>query len=90
MIRPGGRVVVLGRYAGDDAIETMRFILREIDLIGVQGAGDRIPQAIEALTAGTMGGPAIGTRAVSLSDLDAVLQDWPASQSSHKILVQPA
>lgn len=89
IIRPGGRVVMVGRYAGEDAIETMRWILREIDLIGMQGEGDRFPQAIAAIADGSLGGPGIGTQTVALSELDGVLQAWPASQSSHKILVQP-
>lgn len=89
LIRPGGRVVLVGRYPGEDSIETIRWILREIDLLAVNGGADRLPQAVQAITAGDVGGPAFGVETIGLGELDATLRDWRASQNRKRILVRP-
>ena len=90
--RPGGRRAKhdLARVVAPFRIETMRWILREIDLFAVNGGADRLPQAVAALSDGSLGGLAIGVQVIGLDALDSTIQGWSSLEGRDKILVRPS
>jgi L-iditol 2-dehydrogenase len=90
MVRPGGRVAVIGLPMEDAAIPVQKLVLHEIDLVGVRASAGGMPRTIELAAAGRLRLGELITHRFALEDFaEAYATFTERREGALKVIMKP-
>ncbi|MCU7726890.1 alcohol dehydrogenase catalytic domain-containing protein [Actinoplanes sp. KI2] len=90
LIEPGRRIVYIGLSVPPSLIDTRALVLKDVTAVGILGASDGLPGAIEAYADGTVDPRPLVAATVSLDEIAEVLAGNRPPGAGPKIHVDPS